>query len=262
MAELAGIVFDQKGVIPGSEVLLGSYAFAFQIFGDFAGYSFIAMGIARLLGFELMTNFLYPYFVTNPRDFWRHWHISLSLWLRDYLYIPLGGSRNGEFKTYRNLMLTMLLGGLWHGAAWTFVIWGSYQGFLLCVHRWMTRAKDGSSERSLGWIYVLKVVGMFQLTCLGWLIFRAKSFDHLCDLLKSLFFNFTAYSMKLPYLAGQIVFFTWLVLLIQYFQKNKGSVMLFADFTSLRPWILFAVMFYLFVLFGEFGGQEFIYFQF
>lgn len=262
MAKLAGTVFDQKGIIPGGEVLLGSYAFAFQILGDFAGYSFIAMGIARLLGFELMTNFLYPYFVANPRGFWRNWHISLSLWLRDYLYIPMGGSRGETWKTYRNLMVTMFLGGLWHGASWTFAIWGVYQGALLCIHRWVRGGKENPSQQSSVWIHVLKVIGMFQLTCLGWLIFRARTFAHLEDLLKSLILNFAAPSLKVPYLAGQILFFAWLALVIQYLQKKKGSVMLFSDFRGAWPWILFAVMFYLFILFGEFGGQEFIYFQF
>ena len=128
---LAGIVdrvFAGAETISGIEVLLGLYAFAFQILGDFAGYSSIAIGLARLMGIDIMTNFLFPYFVTNPRDFWKNWHISLSTWLRDYLYIPLGGNRRGRLMTYRNILITMLLGGLWHGAAWTFVIWGGVSG--------------------------------------------------------------------------------------------------------------------------------------
>src|SRR5205814_3543068 len=108
--------------------LLGMYAFAWQIYGDFSGYSSIARGCAQLMGFHFMVNFRQPYFAESIQDFWRRWHISLSTWLRDYLYIPLGGNRHGERKTYRNLMLTMLLGGLWHGANWTFVIWGGLHG--------------------------------------------------------------------------------------------------------------------------------------
>ena len=106
-------------------MLLGVYAFAFQIYGDFAGYSNIARGTSKMMGIELIENFRFPYFVRTPQEFWRHWHISLSTWLRDYLYIPLGGSRGSEWHTRRNLLLTMVLGGLWHGAAWTFVIWGA-----------------------------------------------------------------------------------------------------------------------------------------
>jgi len=117
------------------KVLLALYAFAFQIFCDFAGYSNIARGLGRVMGFEIMVNFRLPYFATNPREFWRRWHISLSSWLRDYLYIPLGGSRKGAIFTCRNILITMLLGGLWHGAAWTFVFWGVYHSFLLVAHR-------------------------------------------------------------------------------------------------------------------------------
>ncbi|HTF33069.1 MAG TPA: MBOAT family O-acyltransferase [Myxococcota bacterium] len=119
----------------GLRLLVGLYAFAFQIYGDFSGYSDIARGSAKLLGFDVMLNFNLPYFAISPSDFWRRWHISLSTWLRDYLYISLGGNRHGDLFTYRNLFLTMLLGGLWHGAAWTFVLWGAYHGLLLIGYR-------------------------------------------------------------------------------------------------------------------------------
>jgi D-alanyl-lipoteichoic acid acyltransferase DltB (MBOAT superfamily) len=129
------------------------YAFAFQIYGDFSGYSDIARGVSKLMGFELVENFRAPYLVTNPASFWRHWHISLSTWLRDYLYVPLGGNRKGQFKTYRNLMTTMLLGGLWHGAGAAYVLWGAYHGFLLSCHRaW----RDFGAKRFWG---VFGVVG-------------------------------------------------------------------------------------------------------
>ena len=116
-------------------VLLGSYAFAWQIYGDFAGYSNIARGAAQLLGFHFMVNFRQPYLATTLQDFWRRWHISLSSWLRDYLYIPLGGNRKGERRTYGNLLTTMLIGGLWHGANWTFVVWGGIHGGVLAIER-------------------------------------------------------------------------------------------------------------------------------
>ena len=111
------------------------YAFAFQIYGDFAGYSNIARGTSKLMGIELIENFRFPYSCAAPQEFWRHWHISLSTWLRDYLYIPLGGSRGSAWQTHRNLLITMVLGGLWHGAAWTFVLWGVYHGLLLIAYR-------------------------------------------------------------------------------------------------------------------------------
>jgi alginate O-acetyltransferase complex protein AlgI len=131
LAALADAVFAPAAQPSGINVLVGVYAFAFQIYGDFAGYSNIARGTSKLMGIELIENFRFPYFVRTPQIFWRHWHISLSTWLRDYLYIPLGGSRGPEWKTWRNLIITMGLGGLWHGAAWTFVIWGLYHGVLL-----------------------------------------------------------------------------------------------------------------------------------
>ncbi len=124
MAPIADSIFSAPlADLAGPEIALGVIAFAFQIYGDFSGYSAIARGVANWLGFDLMTNFEMPYFAYSPSDFWRRWHISLSQWLRDYLYIPLGGNRGGVYFTYRNLMITMLLGGLWHGANWTFIAW-------------------------------------------------------------------------------------------------------------------------------------------
>ena len=133
LADLVDAVFDPSATPNGLDVLVAIYAFAFQIYGDFAGYSNIARGLSKLMGIELNVNFLFPYFVISPAAFWRNWHISLSTWLRDYLYIPLGGNRGGEARTTRNLMITMVLGGLWHGAAWTFVLWGAYQGVVLVI---------------------------------------------------------------------------------------------------------------------------------
>ena len=149
-----------------------TYAFAFQIYWDFSAYSDIAIGVARLLGVELMTNFRAPYAASGPSDFWRRWHISLSEWLRDYLYVPLGGNRGGTWRTYRNLFLTMLIGGLWHGAAWHFVLWGAYHGFLLIA----ARALGDRIPFSLpSWARPLRVLAFFHLTCLGWALFRAPS---------------------------------------------------------------------------------------
>ena len=147
-------------------------AFAFQIYWDFSGYSDIAIGLARLLGVNLMTNFRSPYAATGPSDFWRRWHISLSEWLRDYLYVPLGGNRDGTWRTYRNLMLTMLLGGLWHGAAWHFVLWGAYHGLLLVVARALGDKLPWSLPR---WARPVKILAFFYLTCLGWALFRAPT---------------------------------------------------------------------------------------
>ena len=136
LAPLVDTVYGGGSADPtGAQVAFATWAFALQIYCDFSGYTDIARGVAKILGFELPVNFAQPYFATNPQEFWRRWHISLSTWLRDYLYISLGGNRGGRVKTYRNLFLTMLLGGIWHGAAWNYVLWGAYQGGLLCLHR-------------------------------------------------------------------------------------------------------------------------------
>ena len=128
------------------EVLVGVYGYAVQIFADFCGYTNIAIGVALLLGFQFPQNFASPYSAVSLQDFWRRWHMTLSRWLRDYLYIPLGGSRKGRLMTYRNLMITMLLGGLWHGAAWTFVIWGGIHGVGLSYERFV---RDRRAARGL-----------------------------------------------------------------------------------------------------------------
>jgi alginate O-acetyltransferase complex protein AlgI len=181
MAPLANAVFfrflDGHGEgVSGPEVLVGIYAFALQIYGDFSGYSAVARGISKWLGFELVENFHLPYLATSPSDFWKRWHISLSSWLRDYLYIPLGGNRGSLFKVYRNLMLTMVLGGLWHGASFTFILWGTVHGGILCVYRVLgirDEVRPGAGQRAR---HVLRVVLMFHLVCLGWLFFRADNF--------------------------------------------------------------------------------------
>ncbi len=161
---LANIAFSQDTHTTGS-IVLGIIAFAFQIYGDFAGYSDIARGLARLLGFELMENFALPYLATSLRDFWRRWHISLSDWLRDSVYIPLGGNRQGTPKTVRNLMLTMTLGGFWHGADWHFIAWGVWHGLALCCALFF-RSITTRLPLWIRWFGVLGVVGF------GWLLFR------------------------------------------------------------------------------------------
>jgi D-alanyl-lipoteichoic acid acyltransferase DltB (MBOAT superfamily) len=155
-----------------------TYAFAFQIYWDFSGYSDVAIGLARLLGVELMSNFRAPYAATGPSDFWRRWHISLSEWLRDYLYIPLGGNRGSAQRTQRNLLLTMLLGGLWHGAAWHFVLWGAFHGLLLCAARALAERWPGWRQLAARpWLRPLQALVFFHITCLGWALFRAQTLE-------------------------------------------------------------------------------------
>jgi alginate O-acetyltransferase complex protein AlgI len=158
----------------GWNLALAAYAYAFQIYFDFSGYSDMAIGLAALLGFELPINFRLPYVARDPSDFWRRWHITLSSWLRDYLYVPLGGNRRGRVRTYVNLTVTMLLGGLWHGPAWTYVVWGAYHGALLAVHRWWTSDRAPAADEGRVGLFVRRLL-MFNLVTIGWVIFRART---------------------------------------------------------------------------------------
>ncbi len=251
----------------GVSVLLGTYAFAIQIYCDFSGYSDIARGIARILGFDLMQNFDLPYLSGNPSEFWRRWHISLSTWLRDYLYVPLGGNRAGEARTYRNLALTMALGGLWHGAGWNFLVWGIYHGALLCAHRfWHSyRGTDRLSAAESGWSLArgVRVFGFFHLVCLGWLFFRADSMARVASMLSALLTDFAGTPALLD--RGDLVMISvsaTTLLGVQLFQLGRGRLELIPAFPAPVRAIAYVLLGLSFLLFGEFGGDAFIYFQF
>jgi D-alanyl-lipoteichoic acid acyltransferase DltB (MBOAT superfamily) len=182
-------VFEMPARYTSAELLCGVYGYALQIYCDFSAYSDIAIGSALLLGLSLPQNFDAPYRAVNLRDFWRRWHISLSTWLRDYLYISLGGSRGGPWKTYRNLILTMLLGGLWHGAGWTFVAWGALHGVGLAATRAFQRAAGDwqpAAPTARRLIHLFLVAVTFHYVCLGWVFFRAPSFATAWDVLRGL----------------------------------------------------------------------------
>ncbi len=246
----------------GLDVLVGVYAFAFQIYGDFAGYSAIARGISKVLGFELVINFDNPYLATTPSDLWRRWHISLSSWFRDYLYIPLGGSRQGEGKTLRNLMITMGFVGLWHGANWTFILWGFYHGAILAFAR-LFKIPDVTFSGTMKYRlhYLFRVILMFHLTCLGWLFFRADSIQTIGKLLKVIVtqFHVTAFALSglssiFFYCAPLFVFEAW----------SRGEKQL--DKLSTGHWAfqggLYCYLLTMLILFHSQQVREFIYFQF
>jgi alginate O-acetyltransferase complex protein AlgI len=186
---LAGAIVDPVFASPSQftalEVLVGVYGYAVQIYADFSGYTDIAIGAATLMGFNFPDNFNNPYTALSIQDFWRRWHMTLSRWLRDYLYIPLGGNRGTRTRTYRNLMLTMLLGGLWHGAAWTFVIWGGYHGALLAWERWRSETGRATGPDTPG-RRILARLTTFHLVCLGWILFRADSMARVGEILSRL----------------------------------------------------------------------------
>lgn len=267
MAALANAVFyryadHHAAGLSGGEALMGIYAFAFQIYGDFSGYSSIARGISKLLAFDLVINFRMPYLAVSPSDFWSRWHISLSSWLRDYLYIPLGGNRKGVQKTYRNLMMTMLLGGLWHGASWTFVAWGFYHGAILCIFRLLgikDKIETDSTRGKLVWAG--RVLLMFHLTCFGWLLFRADSFATVVAMSRAILFDFQLTPNMASYLAS-ILFYCGGMFALEWMMDGESRIRRWLA----SPWKWQAVAYiYMTLMLFYFTGDhtyEFIYFQF
>ena len=250
------------------DIIFATWLFAVQIYCDFSGYTDIARGVARMLGFQLMRNFAQPYFGANPQEFWRRWHISLSTWLRDYLYISLGGNRGGSRKTYRNLMVTMTLGGLWHGAAWNFVLWGIYQGFLLALHRAIAgrhkHSGEGAARAAGAWIVRIGITALFfQVVCYGWLLFRANSFGQIADFTGRLIGTIPApggISVPEPPLAAVLAMgflFAWDAII-----EHSGNVKFYARWPMLVRAGLYAGMVYLLAFGATTTTSAFIYFQF
>lgn len=263
MAPIVNMVFAQNSSdLSGAEVLVGVYAFAFQIYGDFSGYSSIAQGIAKWMGFNLMWNFKMPYLAISPSDFWNRWHISLSSWLRDYLYIPLGGNRGGRYNMYRNLMFTMVLGGLWHGAGWTFINWGIFHGLLLIGYRiYENRKRVRQRKSKFKGAQTLKMVLMFHFICISWLLFRAESMTQVWDMLVQLTtnFHFTEFT---GYAVGMIAFFAGPLLILEYLiDKSDDLLYVIHDNWSLRGGI-YSYILMMMLVFSPLINQEFIYFQF
>jgi len=247
---------------PGSGLLF-AYAFAGQIYCDFSAYTDIARGSAKLIGVELIRNFHTPYFAVSPSDFWRRWHISLSTWLRDYLYIPLGGNRFGRTIEYRNLMMTMTLGGLWHGAGLLFIVWGIWHGLLLILYRMVPI--DAFLIRRLGlvgkWITILIT---FHLVCFGWIMFRAQ-IDTFWPILASIGHIFQAPDLTLFLLFGRgVLVLAAIVLATDYLGYRKGVE--FGDLLrNLNPYwapIFAAACYFGITIFGKRESTAFIYFQF
>lgn len=266
-APLVNKIFDNITSAGTVELILGVYLFALQIYGDFAGYTDIARGVSRLFGINLCLNFKQPYLATSITEFWRRWHISLSSWLRDYLYIPLGGNRHGTIKTYRNIMLTMLLGGLWHGASWKFVIWGGLHGLYLSFHKFLLKGKKlkcTAKPRKGSFVqWSLKVFLTFNLVCLTWIFFRAESLSSAIDFIYNIF-NLSDYRViGIRRLAVSFMFLGSLSFLIDYFCWKNDAEIPFCDRWSM--WIrgfVYTGMIVLMVLVGANDAQPFIYFQF
>jgi len=276
LADNLGLIVDQVYGNPqstGIEYIIGSWAFAFQIYGDFSGYSDIARGSSKCMGFELMHNFRQPYFAVNPSDIWLRWHISFSSWLRDYLYIPLGGNRKGVWKTYRNLLLTMSLGGLWHGAGWNFILWGVYHGALLCLQRLYqsSKIKATTAIPSLG-AHLLKAFIVFQLFCIGLVIFRAQGLRHMKTILISLM-NSLYWTEMCTTMMSDILFYSFLPMLVMGYKHlveirpswfDNHSFYNYSRFSRQPLYIksyIYGTLTYMMCLYGA-EAETFFYFQF
>lgn len=259
-------IFDNPTLYSGVENLMGVYGYALQIYCDFSGYSDMAIGIALLLGFHFNLNFNSPYKSASVTEFWRRWHISLSSWLRDYLYISLGGNRHGKFRQYLNLFITMFLGGLWHGASWNFILWGSFHGIALALHKaWMTVTKRKNGEERHGFRRVLGVVVTFHFVCFCWIFFRNADINNSMDMLGQIFTTFR------PQLFPQLVEGYWRVFALMvlgfllHFAPDswenafcRGVIRL----PFLGKAVMMVAMIYLVIQMKSSEIQPFIYFQF
>jgi D-alanyl-lipoteichoic acid acyltransferase DltB (MBOAT superfamily) len=244
-------VYAAPGQFQSPALILAAFLFAWQIYFDFSGYTDMARGIARLMGVRLMLNFNNPYLATGLGEFWSRWHISLSSWFKDYVYIPLGGNRKGTFNTYRNMFLTMVISGLWHGAAWTYVLWGAVHA----IGRVLTRELERSSFYRENVPRLLKQILVFVFVGFAWIFFRADSIADAWLIISRIFSSGFA-NPYCPILALAFVFFAWLYQ-FAYESRFRGLV----ELAQVRVGIVGLMVLYL-AVFAHPGGQAFIYLQF
>ena len=253
-------IFNNVDMHNGGSYLLASLLFPFQIYGDFAGYSLIAIGVARVMGFRLMENFHRPYFACSVGEFWHRWHISLSTWFKDYVYIPLGGNRVKKSRQYFNLMVTFIVSGIWHGANWTFLCWGTLHGLLLCIEKAMGigRKKYAGVQRLGHWAVT------FVLVCLAWILFRANNLEDAVTVMTGIFTRISMPDISFAMFTDLTLAFLALgILLLKETADEWGTGIRIADSSSwvVRHVYIFVMIAYI-LLFGVLGGDQFIYFQF
>lgn len=261
LADRCGIyvdtIFNNVDKHNGGSYLVASLLFPFQIYGDFAGYSLIAIGVARVLGFRLMENFHRPYFACTIGEFWHRWHISLSTWFKDYVYIPLGGNRVGKLRNYFNLLITFVVSGIWHGANWTFLCWGTIHGILLCIEKafGISKQKYTGVKKSFHW------AATFVLVCFAWILFRANNLSDAVSVVTGIFTNLG--TPKPEYANFMAIGLAMTVLFTKEFADEFNWKIRVADSKSwLVRHIYLIIMIAYIILFGVLGGDQFIYFQF
>ncbi len=254
MGHIANEIYNSPGLYGGVDLILGTYAFAVQIYCDFSAYSDIAIGSALLLGIHLPINFNKPYLAISIQDFWQRWHISLSTWLKDYLYIPLGGNRKGISRTYLNLMITMLLGGLWHGAGWNWVFWGGFHGAILSFERIVKLPNQSQSK----FVTLVRWLITMQLVMISWVFFRANDVQQAFLILKRIVtFADGLYSNTLP------AIFCFIVIVVSEKLKIREIWLKYCNSNPRQlKWITYASIIVLIFTFAGVKNPEFIYFQF
>lgn len=260
-------IFAEPSACDSLQVMTAAYFFSFQIYCDFAGYSNIAIGAAGIFGIDLMNNFNRPYFSGSIREFWRRWHISLSSWFRDYLYIPLGGNRTTDGRLIFNILVVFLLCGLWHGAAWNFVIWGGLHGLMLCGYTLLKNRYDLWNRISLPPVF--NVVATFHLVTLAWIFFRARTFSQAADFFSTLFaFRLDSWDItrNTGFSDWEFTLSLFFIAILMVIEMTQNKWERFSDFwvaqrTAAR-WMLSYFLFFSILIFGMFQMTEFIYFQF
>lgn len=278
VAVLANQVFNSPGEYGGYEVIIGTVFFAFQIYCDFSGYSDIAIGLSRTMGFNLMKNFDSPYLSKSITEFWRRWHISLSTWFRDYVYISMGGNRKGSFRMYFNLFFVFLVSGLWHGAAITFIVWGFVHGIIIVLEKALSKWRDQiftslRLDRNTVFSKLFFILITFTIVCFAWIFFRANSFSDAVILIQNIGIN--NYSEVLEdgmfnmgidiWQFYAIVISILLLIIFEIYHKRVGAVQkLFKQHFIVRWFVYLAIVFTItiFGVYGDTAPKEFIYFQF
>jgi D-alanyl-lipoteichoic acid acyltransferase DltB (MBOAT superfamily) len=269
-ATVANSIFEANDYSSGSTLAIGAIMFTFQIYCDFSGYSDIALGTARLLGFELLKNFSFPYFSRDIAEFWRRWHISLSSWFRDYLYFPLGGSRFGKIISVRNTLIIFLVSGFWHGANWTFIVWGLYHGLLflplLILNKNRSNTDTVAKDRKIFNIHeFIQIASTLFLVIIGWIIFRAENLKQAFLYIKGIFsvsiLSLPNISNKYELLIASI--FITVLLVSEWIQRTKNHALYFTEINISYPIKTLIYVSLIWVIVWYNGNQaEFIYFQF
>jgi alginate O-acetyltransferase complex protein AlgI len=265
LAPLVSASYQNIGTASGSELLWATYAFAFQIYCDFSGYTDIAIGCAKLFGFNLTRNFAYPYFARSIDEFWRRWHISLSTWFREYVYIPLGGNRVGHRRQQANVAIVFLLSGFWHGANWTFVVWGLLHGIYYLgtplIDRWGSRQRGLDDQAEWRLADLIRIALTFQLVCIAWVFFRADSFSDAGTILTKIGHALVRGQIERP---PSFAPFGWVLLLlaVEWHRRGRSHALEIVPQGRTARWAIYYAIVVVILLHAQLAHTPFIYFQF